>query len=282
MGSYCILTDTSAQFTKPAFAGRDLVRVIPLHACLSGKVIENDSLKISSFPIIADEKLKPHLIAPSVEEFQKIFTALTQSFDEIIVLLISSQLNDAFFNAEKAINLISGNSRIHLIDSLTLSAGLGMLTQQAVESASLQFPANEIEQHVRKLIPRIYSFFCTPSLSYLYHSGFIDQAQATVGEMLGLYPLYTLEEGKLSPVEKVRNFRTALEYFQEFLDEFDNLGHIALIQGGAQTSQETKLIRQYGEENFPGVSISEHPLNTSLATLFGPRFWGLTVIESVA
>jgi len=282
MGSYCILTDTSAQFTKPAFAGRDLVRVIPLKTCLNGKVIENDNFKVSSLPIVADDTLKPRLLAPSVEEFQKIFTALTQNFDDVIVLLISSQLNEAFFNAEKAINLISGSSRIHLIDSLTVSAGLGMLTQQAVESASLQFPANEIEQHVRKLIPRIYSYFCTPSLSYLYHAGFIDQAQATVGEMLGLYPLYTLEEGKLSPVEKVKNFRIAMEYFQEFLDEFDSLGHIALIQGGAQTSQETKLIRQYGEENFPGISISEHPLNLPLATLFGPRFWGLTVIESAA
>ena len=282
MGSYCILTDTSAQFTKPAFAGRDLVRVIPLSMCLNGKVVENDNFRVSSLPIVADDKLKPHLIAPGVEEFQKMFTALTQNFDDIIVLLISSQLNEAFSNAEKAIELISGSSRVHLIDSLTLSAGLGMLTQQAVESASLQFPANEIEQHVRKLIPRVYSYFCTPSLSYLYHSGFIDQAQATVGEMLGLYPLYTLEEGKLSPVEKVKNFRTAMEYFQEFLDEFDSLDHIALIQGGAQTSQETKLIRLYGEENFPGVSISEHPLNPSLATLFGPRFWGLTVMESAA
>ena len=67
-------------------------------------------------------------------------------------------------------------------------------------------------------------------MTYLYQSGFIGDAQALVGEMLGLLPIYTLEEGRLTPVEKARNYRQLIDFMQEFIDEFSDLYHIALIQ----------------------------------------------------
>ena len=55
------------------------------------------------------------------------------------------------------------------------------------------------------MIPHTYMMVCTPGLSYLYYAGIIDQAQAFVGEMLGLLPIFTLEEGQINAVEKVRS-----------------------------------------------------------------------------
>jgi fatty acid-binding protein DegV len=43
-----------------------------------------------------------------------------------------------------------------------------------------------------------------PNLSYLHTAGILDAGQATIGELLGLYPLFVLEEGKVNPLQKVK------------------------------------------------------------------------------
>ena len=138
----------------------------------------------------------------------------------------------------------------------------------------------ELERLACSFIPRIYSIFYLPGLSYLHFNGHLDHAQATIGEMLGMLPTYGLEEGGLTPLEKMRNQRHTIDFFQEFLSEFDHLEHIALLQSTPPNPQLTRLIREYAKVNFPSTSLTEHPINLPLATLFGPHSAGVIVVES--
>ena len=101
-------------------------------------------------------------------------------------------------------------------------------------------PVAEVERMVRSQIPRTYMMLCTPGLSYLAYAGFIDPSQAFVGEMLGLLPIFTLEEGQISAVEKVRNMRGLIDFMQEFVSEFDELQHIAFIQSTPPLAHEAR------------------------------------------
>jgi fatty acid-binding protein DegV len=97
--------------------------------------------------------------------------------------------------------------------------------------------------------------------------------------MLNLLPIFSLEEGSLSAVEKVRNYRGALDYFQEFLGEFDNLQHIAFLQG-SPPAHEAHLLRAAAQDLFPKTCFSEHTLNPPLAALLGPKTLGLFLLEA--
>jgi DegV family protein with EDD domain len=281
MRSTCILTDNSAQFPLPAFAGRGLVRILAHDILLHEKNhATGKDLKLNRFPLSASPGMNPRLVPPSQEVFQEVLTNLSLDFDNILVILLSSQLSSAYEHAVRAAKETQGRSNITVIDSQTISVGLGILVQTAAVFLEEGRPAMEVEEHIRHMIPHIYTLLCTPGLSYLHHAGFIDHSQAVVGELLGLLPVFSLEEGKLSPLEKMRNYHAVLDFFQEFVDEFDELEYIALLQNGSFSNPDLRQLRQHTDENFSSAQYIEHMLNLPMATLFGPKCVGLFAIES--
>lgn len=284
MGSICILTDSSAQFPQLGFSGRNDVRIIPFSIAVNGKVYEEgQDLKATDLPPTANEQLHPRVIAPTSENFQDLYLTLNQRYQEIIAILSSSNLTQAFENAQKAAQATQGRVNVTVIDSQTTSVGLGLMVQAAAEAATEAstrgLVAADIERMIRAMIPHTYMMICTPAMSYLNHAGLIDPSQAFVGEMLGLMPIFTLEEGQISAVEKVRNTRSLVDFMQEFICEFDDLLHIAFIQSTPPLVHEARLMREHAQTCFPQTPYSEHTINLPLAALIGPKSVGMVVTE---
>ncbi len=280
MSSVCVVTDSAVQFPQLSFNSRNILTIVPLSSRLNGQVYDgSDDVKPANLPPSADDNLSPQLLAPSVEQMHAVFSDLSQSFDSILGVFTSAALSPVFAHAQEAAESLRGGLEIQIINSQTISAGLGFLVETATSAAVRGVPAQEIEYEVRSLIPHIYNVMCIPGLTYLHYNGFVDRAQAVINEMLGLYPIFAIEEGHLTPMEKLRNHRHTLNYFQEFLDEFDNLQHIALLQSSTPGQQEAQALRDHAREVFPGTAFTTHSLNLPLATLFGPRSMGLFAIE---
>jgi DegV family protein with EDD domain len=281
MGSVCILTDSSAQFTKPNFPGHELVNLVSLDVELAGQIYHNGrEIKASNLPANVNNGQDPALLAPSIEDLRQIYLSLGQTYNEVVAIFLSSKLNPTHLAALKAAETVRGRLAIQVIDSQTISIGLGSLVQAAAEAAAHGARATEIERLLRGLIPHIYTVFCIPGLSYLYHAGFLGEAQAYVGEMLNLLPIFTLEEGNLTSLEKARNMRHLTDFFQEFLDEFSDLYHIALVQSIPPMAHEARTLREHAADLFPNTPFSEHPIGLSMATMFGPRCFGLFAMET--
>jgi DegV family protein with EDD domain len=278
--SVCILTDSTAQFPQLGFPGRSHVRVMTYTIQVNGRLYdEGQELKSSDLPQSASEELHPRLVAPSVEKFVEMFSSLGQQYPDIIAILCSANLTHAYENALKAQKSVQGRVKVTLIDSQTTSVGLGLLVQSAAEAAAQGKTAFDIERSVRSMVPHTYMMVCTPGLSYLHYAGIVDQGQAFVGEMLGLMPIFTLEEGQISAVEKVRNTRSLVDFMQEFILEFDQLIHIAFINSVPGLPHEARLMREHVQTSFPQTPFSEHSINLPLAALIGPRSIGLVVVE---
>jgi len=280
MKSTCIITDGSVQFIKASFPGQVFVKTIPLEIQVEGKpIFDGNGVKPSSLPQYANQQLNPKVFSPSPEQFYQLFSTLGQSYDNILGIFSSNQLIPCYENAQKAAVGLQGRTKIILIDSLTISAGLGYLVQLAAEGISKGTPVYEVERQIRSILPSTYSILCPVGLSYLYYNGFVDHAQAVVNEMLGLFPIFAIENGKLIPLEKVKSSRNAVGFFQEFLDEFEQLSHIAFIQSALSTYQESKILRDNYQRESP-TPYSEHVINLPMAALFGPRTLGMIVVES--
>jgi DegV family protein with EDD domain len=280
MSSICILTDSAAQFPQLGFSGKNDIRVIPFDIEFNGKIYpEGKEFHTSNLPPTANEKISPRLLAPSAARFQEIFLALGQHYRDVVAILTSSALTPAYSNAYKAMEATRGQVNVTMIDSQVTSVGLGLLVQNAAEAVAQGQPLVEVERLVRSLIPHTYMMLCTPGMSYLYQAGFVDQGQAFVSEMLGMLPIFTLEEGRLSSVEKVRNSRALSDFMQEFICEFDALEQIALLQSNPGMAHEARLLREHAQNYFPQTPFSELTISPPLATLIGPRSLGLVVIE---
>ncbi len=278
--SICILTDDTVQFPQFTFAGKENVQIIPFTIEVNGRrMSEENEVKASDLPASVENGLSPRLVAPSVASYQELFIALSNQYHNVIAILTSAGLSKSFENAQKAVIAIHGRVHVTLIDSQSISIGLGLLVQTAAESVAKKMPAAEIERLIRSLVPHTYMMLCVPGMSYLYHAGLIDQAQAVVGEMLGLMPVFTLEEGLLSPVEKIRNMRALVDFMQEFLLEFEDLTHIAFIQSYPPISHEAHAMREHAQNFFAATPFTELNINLPLALLAGPRSMGMVVLE---
>jgi DegV family protein with EDD domain len=290
MSRVCILTDSTAQFPFPGYPGHELVTVIPLQVNLRGKLYTNGrDIKLGELPASAGRGLAPGVIPPGViaprvippesGDFRQVLAALGQNYTDIIVLLLSAHLIPAVQHAKEAAASINLPARVDILDSQTTSVGLGLLVQAAAEAARDGMPGAEILRMLRVLIPHVYTLFCVQSLSYLACAGKMDPAQALIGEMLGLIPFLTLENGQLTPLQKARSTRHLIDVLIEFLTEFNELKHVALLQGLPVMTGETRLIRERILETIPNTPFSEHTLGGALAALLGPRSLGLVVME---
>ncbi len=249
---------------------------------LNGMIyLAGGDLKTSDLPNSAGDGYSPRLITPPQEALSQLLRSLGKEFDSILVLVQSDHLSHAYEIASAAVGNLAAFREIVVINSQTTSVGLGLLVEQAAEALASGATFSEIEHFVRRQIPHIYTILCTPGLSYLYHAGIVEHAQAIAGELLNFITIYSMEEERLTPLEKVRSYRNTIEVFTEFLGEFDDLYHIALIQSNPPLIQETRTVRQLFQEIYPDTAYTEHNLNLPLSIVLGPRAIGLVAAEKV-
>jgi DegV family protein with EDD domain len=280
MPGVCILTDSTAQFTAASFAGQELVSIIPLHIQYKNQsYVDGKELKITDLPQSSRSPSSPVAQPPSPEEFRQAIQHLGNNYDEIIAILLAPNLNRALANAQEAIHLM-GWAPVTLINSQTTGVGLGLLVQAAAEAAQEGASGLEIKRYMHNLVSHIYTIFCVQSLTYLSKTGHLDMAQAIVGEMLGVFALFLLENGNLVPVQKARNVRHLADLMHEFVFEFGDLKHIALDRGVIFFENEARSLRERIGNDFPTTPYSEHIIGTALACILGPRSIGLVAMEA--
>jgi DegV family protein with EDD domain len=272
MPKVCILTDGTAQFTHSNFLGHEQVVIIP-HGL---RAVQPKEIGI---PAINDEYLQ-QLIPPSQDEFIRYFSKLNRDFDYIFVLTLSSQLAPVNRFALSASKQYGNHGNIIVIDSLTTGIGLGLLVQYAAAELANGISSANLERKIRVFLPRIYMLCCVPDLQVLSLAGFMQHSQALVGEMISILPIFSIEDGRLTLVEKARTQRHLFETYLEFMDEFDSPAYISLMRGVSQGHLRTQPLRQHIRENFPKTPFSEHTINPQLTALLGPHSSGLVILDS--
>jgi DegV family protein with EDD domain len=276
----CILTDSTAQFTTSSFPGQELVRIIPFHVEFEKELFPHGrGLSIEQLPDSVSDGRYPILQHPTTKAFRNSYLTLNKRYQDVITILISSQLSPTYKHAQKASATLMTQDSHPLIDSRTTGVALGWLVQAAAEAAHNGASITSIKRLVHNLATKIYSIFCIQSLTYLNKAGYLDSTQANVGEILNLVPLFTIEKGNLTPTLKARNMRHLADLFEEFISEFCSLKQIALLRGTLDFEQEARLLRERIKNKFPDTIYSEHKLGTPLATLIGPRSLSVIVME---
>lgn len=282
MGHTCILTDNAAQFTRPNFPGYKYINFFKSSLELQkGSIVDLQDVKVGDFPTHINSDFPIRLIPPSKDALAEQVIALNSLYDDVFIILVSKDLSTNYEIFEDTVKKFHGKADIHLLDSESIAIGEGQIIQMAANMIDKNIRAAIIEETLREAIPHIYTLLCTPNFSYLHKSGFVDIGQAVSGEYLGFLPIFTLEDGQLHSIEKVKNIRSVIDYFVEFIDEFDSVDNVSFIQPSITGHNESKMIRQHVEEFYPQTSYSEHTINPYLASLIGPQGLGIVITESI-
>jgi DegV family protein with EDD domain len=277
-----IVTD-SAAYLDPGVAQELNIRVVPFEVRVGQQCLQ-DGVDLDAsgyYDLIREHDDAVRVVPPSTQAFYQAYVELSQSTNEILSIHPPESLTPAIRYAREAARMLLGRCQIIVLDSQTISLGMGLLVEQAARAAMRGQEFEEIMRLVRGLIPRVYVVFFSEGLEYLKRGGRIGEAQALLGTMLGIKPFLTLEGGAIQPMEKVRTREEALEKLVEFVSEFDELEKLAVIRGMNDRPEEIAMLHERFEALFPALEVPVIHYGPVLASHIGPDNLGVIVYEAL-
>ena len=128
---------------------------------------------------------------------------------------LSSVYSTTFHSACMAVEELKPqypNRNIVVVDSLSASAGGGMMVYMAVVHKNGGANLNETADYLREMVPRQCVWFTVDDLEYLKRGGRISPTVAFIGSLLGIKPVLKINaEGHLEKVSTVRGKNKAIE-----------------------------------------------------------------------
>ena len=225
-----IVTDSTADL--PAGVASELgITEVPLYVKF-GDAVYRDRVDITSdefFSRLESDPLMPTTLPPTPQDFAEVYRAVSKDADAIVSIHISSKMSETCASAIKGKELSNVNCPIEIIDSLWVSAALGMLVMDAARSALAGVKYESIVKTVIDTIPRIDYLGMFDDLGYLSRGGRIGKAKAFLGTVLGMKLLLTIAHGEFIPVDKVYSRNKAFEMIYNFVKTAGKLQEIAVV-----------------------------------------------------
>lgn len=212
-----IITDSTCE-APPEIMTHPRVTVVPL-SVVFGQTSLRDGVEITREEFwrrLPESNPLPTTSQAVPSDFLTPFEQFCSAGDEVIALTLSSKLSGTYAAALAAQETYS-YWPISVIDSLTISVGLGILLQEAVRLAEDGLGREEIVGRITAMREEIHLVFVLETLEYLQKGGRIGKAQAFMGTLLKFKPLLRITDGEVAPVARVRSRAKALEAVQEYL-----------------------------------------------------------------
>jgi len=278
-----LITDGTAFL--PAARLRELgIISLPIVARSAGETFVYDQQTqghIALLQRLAQHRQPVEIIGPSAADFQAVFERTLSRTNKMLVILSSGHLSPVMHNARLAAREFLGRCDITILDSQTISLGLGLLVERAGELLQEgQLPPAEVVRRVRGMIPRIYLVMITHTLDYLFRSHKLSATQAILGSMLNIHPFLVIEDGDINPLEKSRAPEKALDKLLEFAAEFSRIQELLIFHNGGETpTPEALTLKTRLEQVLPNRDIPMVAYDPILASHIGADGLGMVIYE---
>lgn len=278
-----IVTDSTCDLS-PDLLEEYHISVIPLCIIMDDKSYY-DKEKIFPDEIYTwsnEHNTTPGTAAPSYEKVLSVLKPLMDAENEIIFIGISEQMSTTC-NIVRLIAADYNYTKIHIIDSRNLSAGIGLQLIFAAELAEKGKNAEEIVGEILRRQDSVRSSFVVETLTYLARGGRCSTVSALIGNTLHLKPMIIVEQGAMKVAKKYRGRQNAvlLKYVRDMENALKNAdpSHIFITHSGCDEMVIKEIYRYLEEMHYfkrihvtrAGGVISSHCGPGTLGVLYYMR-----------
>ena len=217
----------------------------------------------------------PTTSAPSIDTYIKEFKRWTDKGYEVVHCSISSELSSAFQNAQLAAKEISG---VYVVDSHTLSMGLGQVSIKASELAKNGLSARKIQEYLMGYTHKVSTSFVIETLRHLTISGRCSAIALFGANLLKLRPCIEMVDGKMKVIRKYRGSLSDVlpKYAIDQLSNAKNLNFDRLFIAHSGVKNEIiELVKESIEKLFDFKEIVVTRVGCAVSTHCGPNVLGL-------
>jgi len=206
-----IVTDSTCDLTEEVLNELN-IHFLPLKIIYKDKEYM-DRINITPEQVYeAFEKEIPTTSLPGVDEIKKKYLELKEEgYTHIIAIHISGGLSSTVNICKMVSNEIEG-IEVEVIDSGMLSMALGRLVLYArnlIDNQKLSF--SNIISKIRNKMDEINAYFVVSTLKYLVKGGRIGKVKGTLGELLNIKPIISInKDGEYYTFDKARSRKKSI------------------------------------------------------------------------
>jgi DegV family protein with EDD domain len=269
-----IVTDSAADI--PLKLREELgISVVPLYVRFGDETFK-DGVTISNdefYRRLTSGEVYPNTILPSPTDFKQTYEELVKDADGIVSIHLSEKLSGTVNSAKQARDLMKSKCPIEIINSDSMSIGLGLICIAAARAARAGENLSTVVKVVNEAMSETHLLVLFDSLKYLAKGGRIGQAKSLLGTLLNIKPLLSMRDGIVVPVSQVRSYSKGLEKLYLFLTnalrEKGNVKDLAIMYNTFQN--EAYNLAERIAPLYPREKIIMGPIGPILGTHAGPN-----------
>jgi len=268
-----IVTDSASDLPDGQAAAHD-IRVVPL-TIRFGDDEYTDGVDLTPqafYDKMAELDVLPATAAPSPGAFEAAFREAGADGDPVVCINLSSALSATMQSAQTAAKAIGDELDITVIDSKSITAGLGMQLLAASELAEQGGSPQDIVDLIADLSGRTHVFGALDTLENLKKGGRIGGAQAMLGSILSIKPIIDISTGEVTEAAKQRTRKKSMTWLRDKVLETPGVEKVAVCHG---CSADVDELRELLLPHFSEDQLSTWIIGPVIGAHGGPRMVGL-------
>ena len=274
-----IVTDSTSDLS-PELAKEFNVGIVPVYVRF-GEQSYRDGIDITMdefYRRLVDATEHPTTSQPSPADFAQVYTNLAKDGDPVVSIHVSAKLSGTCNSAVQGKEIAGQKCDVTVIDSESVSMGLGMTALMAARMAKAGGSLQQITSAVKQAIDNTHLMGTFDTLKYLIMGGRIGKAKALVGSVLNVKPVLVMREGELHPSSNVRTHTKGVEKLVEFVTGKQRIEELTVIH--TTTPDEAVGLRARLSSLVESSRLHIARLGPALGTYGGPGMLGVAIRNS--
>lgn len=224
----------------------------------------------------------PHTSLPSIEDIDNLYTQVAKDgYTNAIVICLSSGISGTYGTA-KLVAEQHHELNIYVFDSKILSVATGLIVLEVAHMLEDGRSFDEIVSALPEIKSRTHIYYTLATLKYLIKGGRIGKVAGTIGEILNLKPIISVnDDGIYYTYAKARGNKQAVSKFASIALETLNTSKAKIwVAGGGETENSLALYNKL-KDNPNVTKIYLGDISPVLGVHTGPGLFGFGILKEV-
>jgi DegV family protein with EDD domain len=208
------------------------ITVVPVYIYFGEKAYK-DGVDIGPdelYKRLVEGPIYPTTTQPMPADFAKVYSELSKDAEAIVSIHLSAKVSGTYNAALQGIEAAKPKCEVHVVDSFSVSVGLGIIAMAAARVAQAGGNLAEVLEETKKAISQTQIRAVLGTLQYLLKGGRITKTKALVGTLLNVKPILAMREGELVQAGMARSYTKGIEQLFGFVKSHPQLQEAAIAQ----------------------------------------------------
>lgn len=279
MDKIALVTDSACDLAKEQIAEHN-IHVLPLRIIYKNREYM-DRVDITPDEVYANlHKEVPTTSLPSLDDMEKLLCTLeADGYTHVIGICISSGLSGTY-NSLKIACENHKTIKSYIFDSLSLSLGTGAVVLACADLLRKGKDFDSVIKVLPSIRSRIKLFYVLDTLQYLIKGGRIGKVSGTIGEILNVKPIISVnKEGVYYTYCKAKGRKNSISKLLEITQSALNTssGRVWVLHGGA-LEEGRELYKQVSKMSNL-ISLDFGDISPAAGVHTGPGLLGIAIMS---